>query len=73
MFQAKLFKNGNSVVLAIPEELRTKYNWNSGDILFLQDFTPPSYEEFHVIAVYKPPQPKKENPPHARKTPHTPR
>ncbi|HIK10346.1 MAG TPA: hypothetical protein IGS52_08800 [Oscillatoriaceae cyanobacterium M33_DOE_052] len=68
MFQAKLFKNGNSVVLALPEEIRKRYNWNVGDIIFLNDFTPPSYEDFHVITAYKPPQPSKENPPHAPKT-----
>lgn len=31
MHQAKLFKNGNSVVLAIPEEIRQRYELNAGD------------------------------------------
>ena len=31
MHHAKLFKNGNSVVLAIPEQIRQDYELNAGD------------------------------------------
>jgi len=73
MFQAKLFKNGNSVVLALPEELRHRLNWNAGDTIQIKDITWEIAPEFPLVALFKQSPHPKETQPHARKTLNIPR
>ena len=68
MYRAKLFKNGNSVVLAIPEALRRELEWQSGDTLELHTVTSlPSLTQILVLVAI-PSLHKPEKPTHARKT-----
>ena len=69
MPQAKLFKNGNSVVLAIPEAMRHEHALKAGDTVLLTTLNSeiPELTQI-VILIQKPPQPQ-ETKTHARK-PH---
>lgn len=70
MYQAKLFKNGNSVVLALPEELRKHLNWQAGDTIRIKDLAVEIAGHFPLVVLFKDPPKPMENPPHARKTSH---
>ena len=67
MYQVKLFKNGNSTVMAIPEEMRTHNNWKPGDTIQLNDLGFHIDPAIPIITAWKNPAIQKENPPHARK------
>jgi antitoxin component of MazEF toxin-antitoxin module len=70
MYRAKLFKNGNSVVMAMPQQLCNIFGWKAGQELCLHDYTPENKPKFHTILIHEAETTSKETPPHARKTTH---
>jgi bifunctional DNA-binding transcriptional regulator/antitoxin component of YhaV-PrlF toxin-antitoxin module len=70
MYHAKLFRNGNAVVLAIPTELRQLLNWEPGDPIEIHTLTPYHKPLDNVVLLFKQPTPQPEKPPHAKKPTH---
>jgi len=70
MYQVKLFRNGNSTVMAIPVALSEIFNWKPGMTLCIHDYTPETKPEFKTMLIHRAeiePQPIGT---HARKATH---
>lgn len=70
MYQVKLFKNGNSTVMAIPEALRSLFQWKPGDLITIHPIGDYTLHHPQVICAWKPTPSPSTPTSDARKTPN---